>query len=486
MSAHITQQSSMIKEDSLDEKDQIMAGVSRDGETGMQAEITYDTFDAPGADGGNNNSSSNDADMVEDPRREPVDNSCCGRFLGFFSALIPPGSLPATVFSTAATAMGGGILGLPSAFLKAGAVLGFMWVALIGLTTMYSLRLLALTSDITGERSYERLAQVLLGRAGTYLVSAMRFLNCFGSMIAYVMLIGKLVKPILEGAGAPGWTTDTKGMWLMTSIFWLVFFFPLVIPREVNALRYVSTAGVLAMVFFCICVVAHFCQNGKAESIVLVGSGNDALDGIGVFMFSYICQVNQVELYREMRPSPTVPRFTLSASLSCIILAVLYGFTGLFGYLEFGEAMSGKSILDMYKPIDEPQFLIAFIGVFIKLMASYGLFGNVCLSAIYHTIGWEMAEVRFPLHLLFVVLLTLTTLALGLFYPSVESVFNFVGGICGGSLGFILPTLFYMYAGNWTLKTVGIFNYIAVYLVLCAGVFGMVCGTATTIYGFAT
>lgn len=404
---------------------------------------------------------------------------------GCMAKLLPPGSLPATVVSTAATAMGGGILGLPSAFYQAGFVMGCVWLILISMTTAYSLRLLSIASVKTGERSYERLAHVLLGKAGVYLVSGMRLFNCFGSMIAYVMSIGNLVKPILEGLSAPEWTTDTNGIRLMISIFWLVFYFPLTIPRKVNALRYVSMLGVGAMVFFSVCVFAHFCQNGTADNLIAATSGNRAIQGIGVIMFAYICQVNQVELFREMRPS-TVPRFTLSVSLSCLLLASLYMCTGLFGYLEFGEAMSGESILSMYKPVDEPQFFVAFIGVFTKLMVSYGLFGNVCVSAVFHMIGWDPLEVSWKIRLPSVCLVSVVTLLLGLFWPDVETVFNLVGGLCGGCLGFILPALFYMYAGDWSLQTVGIINYVSTYLMLFGGCFALVLGTGATIYGMAT
>eukprot|EP00796_Vickermania_ingenoplastis_P009389 gene9389-6608_t len=202
---------------------------------------------------------------------DPPENMSCFQSVVYkLSNLVPTGSLPATVFSTAATAMGGGILGLPSAFQLSGAVAGFIWIVAIGIETAYSLRLLALTSVLTGERSYERMASVLLGKGGTYFVSVMRFLNCFGSMIAYVMSIGDLLRPILEGADAPSFWLDDTGFHLLQSLLWL------------------------------------------SDDMDLFVGGNNALEGIGVFMFSYICQVNQVELFREMK-KPTVARFTLSA-----------------------------------------------------------------------------------------------------------------------------------------------------------------------------
>lgn len=425
-----------------------------------------------------------DVSINDHPQAAPKKTFCQTAY-AMVCTIIPAGSIAATVFSTSATCIGGGILGLPSAFSKSGAIASAIWLLAIGVETAYSLRLLAITAEKTGKRSYEQLANDLLGPFGKFLVAAMRFINCLGSMVAYVKSIGNLLRPILEGAdGTPTFLLQTSGFHLLQALLWLVFFFPLIIPRQVNQLRYISTAGVLGMIFFTFCVLAHFATSGKSDDVDLFHSGNLAVQGMGVFLFTYVCQINVVELYFEME-NPTVPRFTLCACLSMLICWSLYTITGLFGYLEFGNSVGG-SVLLLYNPIKEPQIFVSYIFVFIKLAASYGLFGNATRGAVYQALGWEPTNVSIWLHLLFSVILALVTVLLGLFVEDVNTVFEFVGGLCGGFLGFILPSLFYMYSGNWGWKTVGWGNYIATYLVLFAGVVAVVFGTGSSIFQIVT
>eukprot|EP00796_Vickermania_ingenoplastis_P009390 gene9390-6609_t len=157
--------------------------------------------------------------QVELQRR---DETCCDKLSAVVATVIPAGSIVATIFSMCATAIGGGILGVPSAFANSGAVPGVLWLVGIALAGMYSLHLLALAAQTTGESSYERLATVLLGRGGRYFVAGMRLVNCVGSMIAYVMTIGNLIKPILEGANAPDFLLSGSGFKLVFALFLLV------------------------------------------------------------------------------------------------------------------------------------------------------------------------------------------------------------------------------------------------------------------------
>eukprot|EP00796_Vickermania_ingenoplastis_P009455 gene9455-6637_t len=338
-------------------------------------------------------------DSLEGHHQPSSGCGCCDSVTSLVSTVIPKGGILATVFSTCATCIGGGILGLPSAFEKSGAIASVIWLAFIAVETAYSLRLLAITAEITGMRSYEQIAHRLLGTAGRYLVAGMRFVNCLGSMIAYVKSIGNLLRPILEGANAPSFLLENRGFRLLQAVLWLFFFFPLTIPREVNALRYVSTAGVLGMIFFSFCVLAHFCTDGLSNDVDLVTSGNRAVEGLGVFLFTYVCQINVVEIFFEMQPRG-VGRFSLCAALSMFLCGCLYTITGLFGYLEFGNSV-GSSVLLLYNPMSEPQIFISYVFVFVKLAASYGLFGNATRSSMYHAVGWEPMKVNIWIHLLF-------------------------------------------------------------------------------------
>lgn len=412
-------------------------------------------------------------------RPEPEPEDCCGRFCYRVSRIIPTGSILATVASIGATCIGGGILGVPSALADTGVMEGTLWLVAMGLACAFSLRLLAIASERTGQHSFEQLSMALLGKPGLYLVAVMRFINCLGSMTAYVVSISDLISPIINQKTAV-FEEHPQYLRMVQAALWLCFMFPVTIPRKFNQLRYVSTAGVSCMIYFSFCAMAHFFQFGMSNDISLFKGGNGSMRGMGVFMFAYVCQVNVVELYSEMSHR-SINRFTTAACIAAGLIFTLYGMTGIFGYLEFGNSI-GPSILLRYNPLKEPQMLVSFCGVFVKLCASYGLYGNAARGAVYRAFHIEPKTVPFWKHFILTAGLTLVTLLLGLFIPNVNTVFHFVGGLCGGFLSFILPALFVMYAGNWSLHTVGIVHYVLVYLMLFMGVVGVVFGTATTIY----
>eukprot|EP00796_Vickermania_ingenoplastis_P009410 gene9410-biopygen5876 len=60
--------------------------------------------------------------------------------------------------------------------------------------------------------------------------------------------------------------------------------------------------------------------------------------------------------------------------------------------------------------------------------------------------------------------------------------FGLVGSLCGGFIGFLFPALFWMYCGEWSLRTVGIWNYIGTYIMIVSGVIAITFGTVSTIY----
>lgn len=91
-------------------------------------------------------------------------------------------------------------------------------------------------------------------------------------------------------------------------------------------------------------------------------------------------------------------------------------------------------------------------------------------------------NIPFWQHLIVVVVLSVASLLCGLFIPSINMVFGFAGAISGGFLAFIFPALFFMYSGNWTLRTVGFWDYFLTYALLITGVIGIIFGTGGTIY----
>lgn len=423
-------------------------------------------------------------DAKGEDKNEDSDLRTVGKLL---QVMIPYGGMLSSGFNMASTSIGAGILGLPAAFHSVGIIMATVYLVLITAETAYSMRLLVQVSEKTGLRSFEEMAKHLLHPRADIVVAILRALHTFGGSVAYVVTIGDLLKPILVAFDStPAFLLTSKGLKLLQTGFWLVFMFPLVFPRQINSLRYVSAFGILFILYFAFVVIVHSGMNGMSANprpeVRLANSGNTAIEGLGVFIFSFMCQINCVEVALEMRPR-SLRRFTICTCVSMTICGVLYYITGLFGYLDFGEIQG--SILLKYNPLDQPQIFVSYIGVFIKICASFGLLNNACRSALFPLIGWDPYTIAYWKYLIGAIVLAVLVLILGLFVPNVNMVFGFTGGVCGGSVGFILPALFVMYSGGWTLRSVGLVNYCCTYLILFAGIVAMVFGTGATIYSAA-
>lgn len=69
---------------------------------------------------------------------------------------------------------------------------------------------------------------------------------------------------------------------------------PVVIPKRVNSIRYVSAVGVTMVMYFVIVIIVHSCMNGLPRGLrgdmKLFNSGNRAIYGLSIFVFAYMCQ----------------------------------------------------------------------------------------------------------------------------------------------------------------------------------------------------
>lgn len=208
--------------------------------------------------------------------------------------------------------------------------------------------------------------------------------------------------------------------------------------------------------------------------------------------------------------------------------------------------LKGQSILLMYDPLNEPAILVAYVGVLFKLCVAYALLSLSARNSVYYMLGWQQkyatkAERRnmqqatsaaakqptadidsgvpqkyitkvkqsegssedvsgalsdededeeatyidgipFWKHFIVVLVLGVAALLCGLFIPNINTVFGFAGAISGGFMAFVFPAFFFMYSGNWSLKTVGYWDYFLTYATLITGVVGIVWGTGGTIY----
>lgn len=400
-----------------------------------------------------------------------------------FSKICPYGGILSSTLNLASSSIGAGIISIPHACAISGLAMGVFYLILVAFLTVLSYTLLAACANKTGLRGYAQVVRELLGRPSGVLLAVVLWLFSFGAEISYVVSLGDVFGAFLGNSTVTGFWAEAGGRRVVTFLVWLVIMWPLTLPKEINTLRYFSFVAVILIIFFVISMVIHCFQSNFAGShqITAFNTGNSAIDGLGIFMFSYISQLNAFEVYEEMY-KPSVKRLTQASACCTGLCFILYTCAGVFGYLDFGHEMKG-SALKLYDPIHETLMTISYAVIIFKLCVGYGLHMIPVREAVYYLCNIDVKT--FPLwkHMIVVTLLGACTMLLGLFITSVAVIFGFVGGLCGGFIGYIFPALMYMYAGDFSLKKEGFIMWFGTYLLLICGVVGCVFGTCSAVFG---
>ncbi|CCW65203.1 unnamed protein product [Phytomonas sp. EM1] len=415
----------------------------------------------------------------------PVSRRGWGRLAQAYATVVPPGGLAASCLNLVSAILGAGVVAIPAAFKLSGVVMALLHLALVAVATVFAMRLLARVMLRTGARSYAETAARLLGPSAAHLVAVLIILLCFGGSVSYVIAVQTLMRPILTRPGSPTWLASHAGNRTMTALLWLLFMVPLTIPKRINSLRYVSLLGVMVIVYFVGVMVVHAATHGLRdptirEEIAFVRTGNAALEGLGVFLFAFLCQINAFEVFHETA-APTVSNFTLYSALSVGFCTILYVFAGVFGYLDFGSGVTG-SVLELYDPVHDPSVAVAYVGLVIKICIGFVLHMIPFRNAIYHFLRLDPMVVSYPKHILIVMCPSTLALLCGLFFPKINTVMGLSGSLCGGILGMVLPALYFMYSGKFTRGSVGLASFVGTYLLLIGGCAAVSFGTVTTVY----
>uniref|UniRef100_A0A0A9XGR0 Sodium-coupled neutral amino acid transporter 1 n=1 Tax=Lygus hesperus TaxID=30085 RepID=A0A0A9XGR0_LYGHE len=107
-------------------------------------------------------------------------------------SVVPDGGFVSGVFNLAGGSIGGGILGIPNGFKTSGLAMGTIYLIVIFLLTVYSMRIMGMAAKKTGIKTYEKMGGQLFGRGGDIFIAAIMFVKCYGSCISYIISIGDL------------------------------------------------------------------------------------------------------------------------------------------------------------------------------------------------------------------------------------------------------------------------------------------------------
>ncbi|CAD2213935.1 amino acid permease 3 [Angomonas deanei] len=400
--------------------------------------------------------------------------------------IVPPGGLVANCFQLGSVTLGGGIISMPDSFRTSGIIMAVIYLVVMCAVTVYSMLLLGYAMRLTGLDSYETMGRGLLGPGGDFFVGLVLCISCIGTAIGYITAAGTLMTPILELApGTPDYLKSEMGIRLIQTLIWAVLLLPAIIPKKLNSIRYIAVLGVCFVLYFVVTIIVHSTMNGlhkgKRENMAYFTTGNTAIYALSIFIFAFMCQGIAYPVYYEMRPRPSVKQLTTASTIGMVACTILYILAGVFGYFDFADATE-VSILENYDPIHTPYMMVSYVGMLIKIVAAFCANWVPIRNFFYYAFGWNLATTPYWLHTIFCVVVSGIILVAGLFIPKVSLAFGLVGSLTGGFVSFIFPAIFWMYCGNWSMKTVGFLHWLGCQFMLIAGVVAIVWGTIATVY----
>ncbi|KAK7195136.1 amino acid permease 3 [Novymonas esmeraldas] len=400
--------------------------------------------------------------------------------------IVPYGGLVSNCFSLGSVTLGGGIISMPHSFSTSGIMMAIIYLVVITALTVYTMTLMGFAIRKTGARTFEEMGDIVFGKGWGYFVGFVLALSCTGTAIAYVSAAGTLMTPILEKApGTPEYLKTRNGNRMIVTLIWLFLLLPVVIPKRINSIRYVSVVGVTMVLYFVLTIIIHSSTNGMKkgmrDDMKYFTTGNQAVYGLSIFVFAYMCQGPVFSLSYEMTPRFSIRQLTIASVISMTVCMIFYILAGVFGYMDFAGETKG-SILYNFDPVHQPYMMVAYIGMLVKICAAFAMNMIPIRNFLYACLKWDLDTTPYWKHSLVILAAAGVVLVAGLFIPSVNLAFGLVGSLCGGFIGFIFPAYFWMFSGNWSLKTVGIWHWLLTHTLIVVGVIAIVFGTVATIY----
>lgn len=258
-----------------------------------------------------------------------------------------------------ATVCGGGVLSLPYAFSRAGILVTLALLILSAVMTNFSLYILCACARRTGGRSYGDVARAAFGPLAEILTTAILFVLLLGILVAYMVLLKGIWTPMIlslavslsfiEGFDEDHFDRESNEL-LLILLFCL---FPLLLKRDLYALRHTCYVGFCSLVILCCgLAIKVYQRNVVVQPGIFARQAlwwtSDVKDVILVFpivMMSFLCCFNVLGVHSSLI-EPTRKRMKLVLDRSIGICLIFFSMVGLCGYLDTYDDTRDNVFLD--------------------------------------------------------------------------------------------------------------------------------------------
>lgn len=396
-----------------------------------------------------------------------------------------------STYNLTSTILGAGILSIPYALAQCGLVLGLFLLALTAVASTLSCNLILSSYLRTGRGSFGDLALVLYGPIVSNSVKLLIVVLNIGAASAYILVIKSLLPPSLcQIAGKESFLCDGPvADDVVTGILVFCVVFPLCCLENLSSLRHTSMLAFLFAVFLTVAIAVRSIQFGEYCGISYgPKSLTGVFQGLPVFCFSFVCHLNVLPVYSQLRKRSPVRMRNIFRN-AIVFAMLLYCCAGSFGYVRFSctpEGVPDNILAIGYFPIDDNLIAAARIAEALTCTLALPLIQYPTRVAIH---SWLFAAPKFlhtshsqqqiqqqqqqqqqgsaagtmaeNQHLLprrthgnthnslkvraaESLLILIIGYTLALLVPNVSTVFGLLGSLCCSMVVFILPGVFYL------------------------------------------
>ncbi|WVQ96710.1 hypothetical protein IAU59_003817 [Kwoniella sp. CBS 9459] len=365
------------------------------------------------------------------------------------------GTLMDAVTNMANSIIGAGIIGLPYAVAQAGFVTGIFLLIAIAVMSDWTIRLVILTSKLSGRDSYTETVHHCFGNAGAAAVAFFQFSFAFGGTAAFHVIIGDTIPrvisyifPSLVEHAVLRLLVDRRVVILLCTVF---VSFPLSLHRDIVKLSKSSSFALVSMgiivfsVLFRSVAVDPSLRGSSLDTFSLIRPG--VFQAIGVISFAYACHHNTNYIYKSIH-MPTLDRFYTVTHISTGISLIACLLVAVSGYVVFTDKTEGN-ILNNFSS-DDWLINIARFCFGANMSTTIPLEVYVCREVVeeYFFKSRPFSQQR---HVIITSLTIFSTMAIALVTCDLGVVLELSGGLSASALAFIFPAGAYyvLTSGQW-------------------------------------
>ncbi|CAG7719106.1 unnamed protein product [Allacma fusca] len=357
------------------------------------------------------------------------------------------------VMTMANCIVGVSVLAMPFCFKQCGVVLASILLMLSGVMTRTICYFLLKASTITRRRTYELLAYHTFGQAGKLVVEISIIGFLFGTLIAFLVVMGDLGPEIMSDVFAIENNTSLRTI-IMTALSLFVAL-PLGLLRNIDSLSGVST---VTMLFYLILVGKIFTEgmgplwSGSFLTRIHYWRPAGVLQCIPIFSMALSCQTQIFGIYDSL-PEPSLQKMNEVVKKAINMCTAFYISVGFFGYIAFCTQNFGGNILLSFRPTGSTQLIkLCFI---LSIAFSFPLVILPCRASL-HSLIFKRVHLHHHVHdittnyipesrlKLLTVGIIGFTLFIGLMIPNIELVLGLVGSTTGSVICIIFPSVMFI------------------------------------------